>query len=394
MTKLILHLGDHKTGSTSIQQVLAADGVEAEQSLLFPVGRPKRPHHNHIARALNRKVKRKKHHETEARYFANVAAQIRNSDADIAIISAENFETSDPAALAAALDIYLPDYLEDMRLISYIRPHGDRMLSSFAERTKQGLFQSDLTDFHAETLEDGDFTYLPRLEAWRATFGDRFTARPFIRSHLKDGDVVTDFFDWVLEGAGFTVTAPAVSNEKLTVEDLAVLREVQRRLDDVRGAKSAPREPLRALGWRMARMLSSSAGDKGTKLALDRAVVAKVQDSYASDAAAVDAGFFEATPLTDALAGLEDSAVDAPQSIDLAEVISPAAYRVAVGWMQLIHDLYILKPADWLDYFKDNPLRPDALPQPGMLEPVFPGLETEIEGLDLEWEDEDDDDEE
>jgi hypothetical protein len=390
--KIIVHLGDHKTGSTSIQQVLSGGGIEAEQSLVFPVGTPRRAHHNHVARALIRKVKRKKHKKIETQYFAEMAAEIRASDADIAVISAENFEFADPAELKAALDKHLPEFAETTRLIAYIRPHGERLLSSYAERVKQGLFLGSLAEFHAETEAEGEFHYAPRLAQWRGVFGDSFTARPFLRARLKDGDVVTDFLDWLFEGVAFSVRAPAQTNEKLSVEDLALLREIQRRLEDVRGAKSAPREPVRALGWRLARMLSAIAGGSGTKLALDQGLVTQLQAAYGADAAATDAGFFEGTPLTEALAGLDAGAVPAPQSLELAEVVSPEAYRVSIAWIQLIHDLFILKPEEWRAYFQSNPLRADGLPQPGGPETLFPGLETEIGDLDLDWEDIDDDD--
>ena len=387
---LVLHLGDHKTGSTSIQQVLSSGSIQAEQGLLFPTGRPPRPHHNHIARAMIRKVKRPKHHKLEAELLTGLAEEIAASVADIAVISAENFEFSDPAHLAQVLETYLPDLAPTARLIAYIRPHGERLLSSYAERTKQGLFHGDLEDFHAETEAEGEFYYAPRLEKWRSVFGDRFTARPMVRADLKAGDVVHDFLDWVFEGQPFTVTTPAQTNEKLSLQDLAVLREVQRRLADIRGLKSAPREPVRALGWRLARMLSETALPDATPLALHASLVAEVARVYAADAAAVDAAFFGGgTQLTDALAGLADKAVAEAQPLDLARLVSPETYRLCTGWITLVHDLFILKPEEWRPYFQANPLRSGAVAAPGDLDTLFPVLETELGDLEIDWGDDD-----
>jgi len=176
------------------------------------------------------------------------------------------------------------------------------------------------------------------------------------------------------------MTAAAEKNEKVTLEDLAVLREVQRRLEDVRGLKSAPREPVRALGWRLARMLSATAAPGGTKLALDQGLAATLQATYGTDAAETDAAFFTGTPLADALAGLGDKAVDVPQSVELKELVSAETYRLSLGWIQLIHDLYILKPADWRPYFQANPLRAETLPQPGDFG-LFPELEQDLDTL-------------
>lgn len=385
---LVLHLGDHKTGSTSIQQVLFSGAVQAEQSLFFPAGRPPRPHHNHIARAMIRKVKPPKHQQHEAELLTALAAEISGSSADIAVISAEHFEFADPAQLATVLETYLPDLAPEARLIAYIRPHGERLLSSYAERVKQGLFLGDLEEFHRETDAAGAFHYAPRLEKWRAVFGDRFTARPMIRSALKQGDVVQDFLDWVFGGRPFTVKALAQTNEKLSLQDLAVLREVQNRLEDVRAQNAAPREPVRALGWRLARMLSNTPAPEATPLALHESLVADVQRVYAADAAEVDAAFFGgATLLTDALARLSETAVAEPQALELERLVAPETYRLCVGWIQLVHDLYILKPGEWRPYFQANPLKAGAVAVPGDLDAVLPGSETGSGDLEIDWDD-------
>ena len=109
--RLVIHLGDHKTGSTAIQQVLVSGRVQAPGGMVFPTGRAGLSHHNNLARAL----RRRKTDEAEIKaQFAKVAAAIDASDAQTAILSGEGFERVAAPRMAEALAQYLPDLAEAM----------------------------------------------------------------------------------------------------------------------------------------------------------------------------------------------------------------------------------------------------------------------------------------
>ena len=352
--RLVIHLGEHKTCSTAIQQVLVSGRVQAPGGMVFPTGRAGLSHHNNLARAL----RRRKTDEAEIKaQFAKVAAAIDASDAQTAILSGEGFERVAAPRMAEALAQYLPDLAEEARLIVYLRPHGARILSSFAEKMKQGLFSGDLAAFHAEQLAEGDYLYAPRMAAWRKAFGDRLTVRPMLRTELKGGDVVADFLDWVFPGGDVTFPELPLVNEKLSVEDLAVLRAVQEPLLDMPGPSVSPREPTRALGWRVARMLAARPEAGATPVALDRALVAQIQAAYAEDAATVDRDFLGGPALVPALKALTETAVETPQSFALEDNLSPEAARMARAWIRIITQLYRHKPQNWRPHFQANPLR-------------------------------------
>lgn len=353
--RLVLHLGDHKTGSTSIQAALASGRVAAEGlSLCYPMGRPRREQHNHIARALIRRTRG----AAVADPFPALAAEIRAAGADVTILSAENFEFAAPEALRAALETHLPDYLPGLALIVYLRPHAERLVSSFAEQVKQGLFLGDLAAFHAAALADGRFLYAPRLDRWRAVFGDRLIVRPMVRAALKAGDVVADFLDRAFAGAAVTRPVQAIRNAKATVPDLALLLALQTALAPLRRrGRPGAAEPVRTLGWRLARMLDADRVPGAPEPALHRALAAEVAAAYAADAAAVDRDFLGADILAPHLAEAPGRAPEAARSLALEDNFDPSTVRVIRAWLPFIADIFANRPDDWPAHFKANPLR-------------------------------------
>jgi hypothetical protein len=350
----VLHLGDHKTGSTSIQTALASGAVAAAgRSLCYPMGRPRRWQHNHIVRALIRRSRGADLPDP----FPALAAEIAAAGADITILSAENFEFADPAAVRAALETHLPGHMAGLALVVYLRPHAERLVSTHAEQVKQGLFAGDLAAFHAEALADGRFRYAPRLARWRAVFGDRLTVRPMVRAALKDGDVVADFLDIACAGAAVTRPVQAVRNAKATVPDLALLAAVQAALAPLRGQGPGEAEPVRALGWRLARMLDAARVPGAAEPALHRPLAAAVAAAYAGDAAAVDRDFLGgAAVLAPQLAAAPDRAVAAAQSLALEDNFDAEALRVIRAWLPVLAAIFAHRPGDWPAHFRARPL--------------------------------------
>ena len=322
---LFFHLGDRKTGSTSIQRALATGaGSCPGVTLLYPA----KAHHIPLATALIPPAPPAR----RARLWQRLARTLAEADADIAVISAEDFESVPPAALQAAIAEFLPEHLHDARFLAYVRPHAERVLSSWTQQVKMGLFSGPLDAFHQRTLARGRFRYAERFGAWRATFGDRFTLRPMIRSRLKDADVVADFYDAVFAGATFALADQPRTNEALCLEDLALLQATQRQIRDTLGSS-----PLQAaLGGRLAQILQTLPRPGQTKPQLHRALAERIAADYRADAAALDAAFFDDTPMTHALEAAPAKALDAPQPLDPAATMSPEERRLLRCWTDLV----------------------------------------------------------
>ena len=158
---LVLHLGDFKTGSTAIQQLLSQG---AAQDICYPPGF----NHAALAQTLSDPV-------TCAAQWGAIAPLLNASTASHAVISAEHFEFADPALLATALARHLPGHAP--RLIAYVRPHPQALLARFAESIRIGSYDGDLDSYPDWPQTGVRLGYSARFGRWRAVFGPRFTLR-------------------------------------------------------------------------------------------------------------------------------------------------------------------------------------------------------------------------
>ena len=352
MTQLIFHLGDRKTGSTSIQTTLASGSVHcAGKTLLYP-GQGQ-VNHIPLAKTLTddgmanlRKPR-----------FRAVVDEIAEKQPDVTIISAERFESVDPALLKRTMMLHMPDYVGTAKFIAYVRPHADRIVSEYAEQVKQGHAFGSLEQMHQRTLSRDRFQYTPRFQAWRDTFGDQFTLRPMIRDRLKDRDVVADFLDFALGGAGFEIRGTPAANESLTLEDLVLLRHLQMRLGERRNGElqSGKASTLQiSTGWELARRLSRQPAASSTKLRLHASLADAVVTEYLADAKALDAAFFDGTPMEDELRAAPGRAVEVAQSMDLADHYGAESVRLIDVLVGQIEHMLKADPTIWPKLFRDS----------------------------------------
>lgn len=286
---LVLHIGDPKTGTSSIQHVLLNRLYDSEITVDYPDQLNAFP----LANALSDP----KQAAFRTPRWGRLAAWLHASQADVAIVSAEQFFRVKPAVLQAALDEFLPDHARSIRIVAYVRPHTKRLLSAYMQRTKAGLYQGDLQGFFDRSKRENLLHYAPRFAQWRGTFGDRFTLRPMIRTQLKDGDVVADFIGLALQGAAFTLHGTVDANPSVPLEYLTGLREVQAVLK----RNAVATGTRQSVGDRINHSLATLGPGTGTALRLPQALYAQVHAYCAEDAAALDAAFFDSPLMTDAL---------------------------------------------------------------------------------------------
>ena len=349
---IVFHLGDCKTGTTSIQSVLASGGVKSEAEILYTA----RFNHIPLAKTLSDENATS---QRKAR-FLKLRRALAKSDAPHAVVSAEHFEFVDPEALDAALRQYMPGMRDRIRLIAYVRPHADRLVSTFAERAKKGGFMKDMPALHKRLLENGALMYTPRFEKWREIFGDRFTLRPFVRTQMVEGDVVQDFLSYVLGSRSFDVTQPMGQNESLSVSDIAMMRfmhKILRKMDvDLR-------DQQQSLGWFMSDYLAALPRVEGEKPRLHAGLAQKIVKAYREDAAALDAAFFDGTPMSDALEAAPSKAVEQAQSFDPEDHFTEAELRRLTAIAQMFGHVMASDPRHFLWAVRPDAQRSDTPPK-------------------------------
>jgi hypothetical protein len=188
-------VGDHKTGTSSIQSTLARRQSNPEQDLsalhYSLAGRKGLMAHHNLAWALNGDNRFRKKLGTWQEVHDDLAA----SRPDVAILSSEGFEGFRPLAdLKQAVDTWLTP-LGRVEIVCYIRPHFDRLRSAYSQKMKTGQLLGDMDSFIDSMIpSSGILKYATRLRQWRAVFGDSLKTRIYSRKHLVGNDILTDFF--------------------------------------------------------------------------------------------------------------------------------------------------------------------------------------------------------
>lgn len=342
--RLVIHIGDHKAGSTAIQRALLAGALRpdagADADHPPPYLYPTENNHNGLARAL---VARGLEDRAD-RAFTRVARAFARSEAEAGILSAEEFEAVPPAVLRDRIARHFRDLTDSVRIVAYVRPHAERLVASHAEVVKVGIFLGTLEEYFARTLDNRRFFYTPRFEAWRDTFGDDFVLRPLVPGALAADDVVADFLGLALPGRRLDIVPQPRPNPTLPVADLAVLRTVQQALE------GRPRRLRERVGWALAEALAADPGSAGTRPALHADLAARVVAAYAEDAAALDAAFFgegfPEGPMAAALAAAPARAAAEPYRIALDAHYGADTRRLVRALARLAGELTADKTAD------------------------------------------------
>lgn len=318
MRRLVLHIGDCKTGSTSIQEALRTG---AFSGLDLPLHFPAEANHIPISRAF------------DGGNPEPLLEILRGAGEGITVLSAEHFEFVDPAPLA---ELILREWEGELRVISYVRPHAEALFARYCENVKIGNVRGDAQMFHHAMLNRRRLFYAERFARWRSAFGRSLLLRPFINSELVDGDVVADFMEHAV-GVGVRAGRAVRRNAVPSVEVLALLRA----LFDVLGLDGDSKAARTALGRNLARSMS----DIGViKPRMDRALAEATVEAYRADAAEVDRVFFGSNILEKALLASVADAGAEPQSFEVGAYFSAETLGIALAIAKTIEPLLAERP--------------------------------------------------
>lgn len=229
MTKLLLHIGTGKTGTTSIQRTLSS---ASRAGVMREVAYPRLRGHNHNFLAalyqptdqLPRRITAR--YESDPRSLERDVREFRErlaltlSENESVILSAEYLYVFDDASVRRFRDD-LDDFgVDGVRVVAYVRDPASYYLS-FVQQT----IKASSTFEAPETFR---YEFIDVLDRWSAQFPD-VVVRPFQTEQLLDGDVVRDFLAVAEDHFGSEVIEPddlevRVVNESVSAEAMVVLR--------------------------------------------------------------------------------------------------------------------------------------------------------------------------
>jgi hypothetical protein len=304
---LVIHIGDPKTGSSAIQTALHQGACSCE-TVTF-VSQPE-VNASKLALTLQPRpenaVQKAKARE---RLFRERAAWAQAHDADLGILSAEFFAGAEPQRLEETLREFMPQYVDNVRIIAYVRPHAGRILSGYAQELKVGSYLGQLDEFVPVAHRKRMHKYASRFAKWQEVFGSRFTLRPFVREKLRRNDVVEDFFHTLLHGAEFHLNPVKDVNQSLALEELAAMRFLQ----GLFVGHDIPPFLRLALGAATARILTAQSNRYRSKLRLDRHNAERIRSLFLEDAKEMDAHFWNEPLMVSDLDSAVEKAISTPR---------------------------------------------------------------------------------
>lgn len=198
MTQLILHIGTHKTGSTSIQDFfLNNQDALLKNGILFPCsGRMDNSNHAPLAWEFNRFSKKYHNNKGLLSDWLKVFDEINENQCKFTVISSEEFSVLDSSAIKS-LNAALQEKGIQSKIFIFVRCQREVLRSNYIELLKQGIIDIDMSSFIAESYFQMSkhfslvqFDYRRMLEPWIETFGKSFIS---VLQYSGNNDVVSTF---------------------------------------------------------------------------------------------------------------------------------------------------------------------------------------------------------
>ncbi len=199
--RLWLHIGSHKTGTSSLQVTLRANEALLLDRGLGVARSAPWPHvHPHLAHVNPAQVMPEGFKIRDPVEFARFLASF---DSDTVIASSENFAFIFQQAAIDDLASALTKQFDEVRILAYLRRQDRHAVSHHQEGAKHDrMAESALWGHGLHALPDPSplhrlyLDYDQRLGMWEKAFGsENLVVRIFDRNLLKDGDIVADVLD-------------------------------------------------------------------------------------------------------------------------------------------------------------------------------------------------------
>lgn len=244
--RAILHIGTAKTGSTSIQRMLAGNRARLQRAgVLVPLSPGERNHFRLAIYAGQERADRMAQATNEAgdaayvadRFAAEFAAEMRAMPASVHTVLFSNehcYRKLDSPAAVERLRALLAHWFDSIEVLVYLRRQDEMAVSLYSTRLRSGADRTEvLPNLAALPNQAAKLDWHTLVERWAAVFG-RAAMRPrlFLREAFVRGDLLADF----AAAAGIDGIAglehPELRNTAIVAPAQEFLRRINTALDD------------------------------------------------------------------------------------------------------------------------------------------------------------------
>lgn len=190
---IYLHIGRHKTGTSSIQQFVNSNtDLLSDLNLYYPDSGKSTIAHHDLAQLFSiqtNKTADAQQKTSSSPKLKSLLEEIDQQPANI-LLSSESFQNSHPRVIRDAFKDY------DLRVLVYIRNQIDYLASSYAQKVWATNYCESMEHYYNHVFS---VDYLDFLDRWQEASSDNIIVRKFSRESLCDQDIVADFFVNMLE---------------------------------------------------------------------------------------------------------------------------------------------------------------------------------------------------
>jgi hypothetical protein len=190
MQHLILHIGRHKTGTTALQYCFSCnEGPLAAAEIYYPrTGIDWVAHHRIAARISGQTDP--SFDPAEDDLLSELLDEIRNCGKQHILVSSEGFQSCDPAIVKRAFQNF------SISVVVYIRDQLSYLQSSYLQSIHAEKYAGSIEEYERDRFF---CDYSRFLSSWENSIPmERIITRVFSKDSLVSGDVVADFFNYVL----------------------------------------------------------------------------------------------------------------------------------------------------------------------------------------------------
>ncbi|MCW2307247.1 hypothetical protein [Rhodobium gokarnense] len=190
MRRCIIHVGTHKTGSTSLQRFFAANGRRLMRAgILYPLAGGEAAHHNLFRDAAGKRVRGLKPTTLD-----RLTRRLKRWDG-VALVSSELFSTfsagdDGPERIVRAIRAagFAPE------IVLFVRPQARLFNSLYTQRVKTLSEARLFADYATQMAARRAYDFNAIVAPWEAAGVERVTAIPFAPTVLAPG-IEAAFFD-------------------------------------------------------------------------------------------------------------------------------------------------------------------------------------------------------
>lgn len=234
--KVILHIGWHKTGTSSLQTFLSNNKalLLEKHGIMYPdTGLISHAHHK-LAWSLqdplvSQWAKKISFNTPAEEIFTLLFTECRNRNAETVLLSSEEFSQTEKYSISRLASVLKT---HQVTIVAYIRRQDKYLESLYNQLIKTSFmrYKLDLDRFIENKIKEDGLNYMNYFPKWSAVFpGAEFIIRPYERELLLQNDICHDFLHHVLKcpEQEFQFN-PAEENESLGFRSVEFLKRMNR----------------------------------------------------------------------------------------------------------------------------------------------------------------------